>query len=273
MTISDWLIGHEAQVRLSAFLTVFAVLLILQQLWPRREVGGGWHRSATNIALVVIDTALLRLAFPLLAFDLAMRLDERQIGLLHDLPAMPAIVLGVVLLDLIIYWQHRLLHMIPVLWRLHRVHHADIAIDVSTGVRFHPLEIILSVGIKLAVIFLFGIAPLAVLIFELALSIGSLFTHTNLYLPATFERALRWLLVTPEMHRIHHSWHQDEMDSNFGFHLSLWDRIFKSYRDSPRDGHMNMVIGLREFRGAKEQTLKALLLNPFRAAVPADPDP
>lgn len=265
MTFSGWLLEHESQVRLAAFLGVFAILGIAQRLWPRREVAGGWRRRATNIALVIIDTAILRVAFPLLAFDLALNVEQSGGGLLQGLPAMPAVVIGVVLLDAIIYWQHRLLHMIPLLWRMHRVHHADTGFDITTGVRFHPLEMILSMGIKLGIIQLLGIAPLAVLIFELALSLGSLFTHTNLGLPLRFERRLRWLLVTPEMHRIHHSWHRDETDSNFGFHLSVWDRLFGSYRDQPRDGHTQMTIGLHEFRQRRDQSLTALLLNPFRS--------
>lgn len=263
---ASWLIEHEAQVRLAAFLTVFAALFALQRLWPRRSVGGGWRRRATNIALVVIDTAVLRVAFPLLAFDLALRIEQAGTGLMSSLPAATAIIAGVLLLDVVIYWQHRLLHAVPVLWRLHRVHHADTGFDVSTGVRFHPLEIVLSMAIKLGVIALFAIPALAVLIFELALSIGSLFTHANLYLPPALDRRLRWLMVTPEMHRIHHSWHRDETDSNFGFHLSLWDRVFGSYRQQPRDGHEGMVIGLHEFREKDDQSLIALLLNPFRNA-------
>ena len=264
MNISDWLIDHEAQARLFAFLVSFALLLVLQRLWPRRKVDGGWRRSATNTALVIIDTAVLRLAFPLLAFDLSIRLADREVGLLQALPDFPAIVLGVLILDVAIYWQHRLHHAIPILWRLHRVHHADRGFDVTTGVRFHPLEIAVSMAIKLGIIALFGIAPMAVLIFEIALSVGALFTHTNLYIPATFERVLRWVLVTPEMHRVHHSWHRDETNSNFSFHLSLWDRVFRSYRHEPRDGHVNMTIGLTDFRNDEEQTLVSLLLNPFR---------
>lgn len=269
MNIAEWLIDHEAQARLFAFLVSFALLLALQRLWPRRGVSGGWRRSATNIALVVVDTAVLRLAFPLLAFDLSIRLAEREVGLLQALPELPAIVLGVLILDVAIYWQHRLNHMIPLLWRLHRVHHADTSIDVTTGVRFHPLEIAVSMAIKLGIIALFGIAPLAVLIFEIMLSVGSLFTHTNVYLPATFERVLRWVLVTPEMHRIHHSWHPDETNSNFSFHLSLWDHVFRSYRHEPRDGHTDMTIGLSDFRSDREQSFLSLLLNPFRTPMAA----
>jgi sterol desaturase/sphingolipid hydroxylase (fatty acid hydroxylase superfamily) len=260
-----WLLEHEAQVRLATFLLVFAALIMLQQFRPRRNVPGGWRRFTTNIALVVLGTAILRVAFPLLAVGLAVRIDESGGGVLGVLPPVVGVTVGVILLDLVIYWQHRLLHRIPLLWRLHRVHHADTGFDVSTGVRFHPLEIVLSMVIKLGAILLFGIAPLAVLIFELALSAGSLFTHANLCLPAGFERRLRWLLVTPEMHRVHHSWHRDETDSNFSFHLSLWDRVFGTYRDQPRDGHVQMVIGLPEFRNSRDQSLAALLLNPWRA--------
>lgn len=263
--MSDWLLGHEAQLRLAAFLSVFALLIAFQRLRPRRDVGGGWRRSATNLSLVVIDTLILRLAFPLLAFDLALRLEERDGGLLHGLPGWAGITAGVILLDVAIYWQHRILHMVPLLWRLHRVHHADTGFDVTTGVRFHPFEIALSMGIKLGLIALLGVPALAVLIFEVLLSAGSLFTHANIELPDRFERRLRWLVVTPEMHRIHHSVHRDETDSNFGFHLSLWDRLFGSYRADPRDGHTRMAIGLPEFRDRRDQSLWALLLNPFRA--------
>lgn len=264
--MADWLLGHEAQVRLAAFLGVFALLIVAQRIWPRRDVPGGWRRSLVNVTLVVIDTAILRVAFPLLAFDLALELEEGRHGPLNALPQAAGVVLGLLVLDVAIYWQHRLLHMIPLLWRLHRVHHADTGFDTTTGVRFHPIEIVLSMAIKLGIIFLLGIPALAVLIFEILLSAGSLFTHANLYLPPGFEKRLRWLFVTPEMHRVHHSWHRDETDSNFGFHLSVWDRIFRSYRDQPRDGHTKMTIGLHEFRERKEQTLLALLLNPFRAS-------
>ncbi len=267
VTMSEWLLSNEAQVRLTAFLSVFAVMIILQNLLPRREVGGGWRRNVTNVALVIVGTILLRVAFPLLAFDLAVDLQQLDAGLLQGLPDAAAVITGVLLLDVMIYWQHRLMHKIPLLWRLHRVHHADTSFDVTTGVRFHPVEIALSMAIKLGIIYLFGIAPLAVLIFEIALSAGSLFTHANLRMPAVFERRLRWLFVTPEMHRVHHSWYPDETNSNYGFHLSLWDHLFRSYRDQPRDGHTGMTIGLQQYRQPGEQTLVSLLLNPFRRDV------
>jgi sterol desaturase/sphingolipid hydroxylase (fatty acid hydroxylase superfamily) len=272
MNAEAWLMSHEAEVRLLAFLGVFAILLVLQKLWPRREVGGGWRRRATNVALIIVGTLVLRFAFPVLAFDIAIRMQQSSSGLLQGMPTLLAIIVGILILDVAIYWQHRIFHAVPLLWRLHRVHHADTSFDVTTGVRFHPLEIVLSMGIKLGIIVVFGIAPIAVLIFEIALSAGSLFTHSNLRMPAGFERPLRWFVVTPEMHRIHHSWHRDETDSNFSFHLSLWDRIFGSYRDKPRDGHTRMTIGLHEFRDLQEQSFAALLLNPFRTATSAERD-
>ncbi len=169
------------------------------------------------MSLVVIDTLILRVAFPVLAFDLAIRLESSGNGLNGALPYWTAVTAGVILLDFAIYWQHRLLHKIPFLWRLHRMHHADLGFDVTTAVRFHPLEIVLSMAIKLGLIALLGIPALGVLIFEVLLSAGSLFTHANIRLPAAFEHRLRWLLVTPEMHRIHHSVHKDETNSNFAF--------------------------------------------------------
>lgn len=263
-TTTTWALEHEAQLRLGVFLGLFGLVLIAQRLRPLRALPGGWRRGATNIALVVVDTALLRVAFPLLAFDLALSLDDAGRGLLRSLPPAAAIVAGVVLLDVAIYWQHRILHIVPIFWRLHRVHHADIGFDVTTGVRFHPLEIVLSMLVKLGLIAVLGVPPLAVLIFELALSAGSLFTHANFSLPTRVDHALRWVFVTPDMHRIHHSVHKDETNSNFGFHLSVWDRLFGSYRAQPRDDQHEMAIGLEEYRDSREQTLWALLLNPFR---------
>lgn len=262
--LSGWLLTNEPQFRLTIFLSVFALLILAQRLRPLREVPGGWRRSLTNLTLVFIDTAILRVAFPLLAFDLALDIERSGRGMLNDLPAWAGILAGVILLDVAIYWQHRLLHMIPLLWRMHRVHHADTGFDVTTAVRFHPLEIVLSMIIKLGLIALLGVPALAVLIFEIALSAGALFTHANIRLPARFEHRLRWLFVTPDMHRIHHSVYPDETNSNFGFHLSLWDRVFGSYRDAPRDGQATMTIGLEEFREPADQSLAALLLNPFR---------
>lgn len=264
--MSDWLLAHEPQVRLAAFLAMLAILILWQRLRPRRTVEGGWQRSLTNVSLVVIDTLVLRVGFPLLAFDLALSIEQDGGWLLGEAPAWAGVTAGVIILDLAIYWQHRLLHMLPLLWRLHRTHHADTGFDVTTALRFHPFEVALSMLIKLGLIALLGVPALAVLIFEVLLSAGALFTHANVSLPRTVDRALRWLVVTPEMHRIHHSVHPEETNSNFGFHLSVWDRLFGTYRTEPRDGHVGMSIGLHEFRERRDQTLWSLLLNPFRAA-------
>lgn len=265
LIVLDWLLSHEPQVRLGVFLAVFAILIVFQRVKPRREVAGDWRRKMTNLLLVVVDTAILRVAFPLLAFDLALRLEQTGNGVLHALPAWAGVIAGILLLDVAIYWQHRLLHAVPLLWRLHRVHHADTGFDVTTAVRFHPIEIVVSMGIKLGLIALLGVPALAVLLFEIALNAGSLFTHSNIGLPVKLDRRLRWVFVTPDMHRIHHSVHKDETDSNFGFHLSIWDRVFGSYRERPRDGHTAMQIGLQEYRQQRDQTLWALLLNPLRS--------
>jgi sterol desaturase/sphingolipid hydroxylase (fatty acid hydroxylase superfamily) len=171
--------------------------------------------------------------------------------------------LAVLLLDMAIYWQHRIFHAVPAFWRLHRMHHSDLDFDASTGVRFHPLEILLSMLIKLAVVTLLGADALAVLVFEILLNATSLFEHANLRIPGAVDRRLRLLLVTPDMHRVHHSIHGDEYNRNFGFNFPWWDRLFASYRAQPRDGHVGMTIGLRQFRSAPEQRLDRLLLQPL----------
>lgn len=271
---ADWLVAHADAVRLGVFAIAFAALALAERLWPRRSDARAAARQAVNLGLMLIDTALLRVVFPVMAVGFAAIVAARDGGLLPrlDLPGWAAVAVAFVLLDLVIYWQHRLFHRLPWLWRLHRVHHADLAFDTTLAVRFHPLEILLSMAIKFAAIAVIGAPPLAVLLFELALSVGALFTHADLRLPAAADRALRWLVVTPDMHRVHHSPDRDETDSNYGFHLSLWDRLFASYREAPRGGHRAMTIGLAEFRTPAEQRLHALLLNPFRDASAAAPE-
>ena len=264
--MAECLLHHESAIRLAAFLGVLALLLAAEHRWPRRALPGGWRRRGTHLALVAVDTLALRLAFPVLAIGAAAWGEQRGIGLLPRLspPAWVAVPIGLLLLDLALYWQHRLMHAIPLLWRLHRVHHADTGFDCTTGVRFHPLEILLSMAFKIALVLLFGIPALAVLLFEVVLNAGSLFSHANLALPAALDARLRVLWVTPDMHRVHHSPHRGETDSNFGFHLSCWDRLFGSYRARPRDGHAAMQLGLTRWRAPRDQTLPALLANPFR---------
>jgi sterol desaturase/sphingolipid hydroxylase (fatty acid hydroxylase superfamily) len=262
----DELLAIEAPLRLAAFVAAIALLGLAQWRWPARGDARLGARQARNLGLVFIDTALVRLAFPVLAVAFALDMQARGVGLLNvvDAPWWLAVPAAVLLLDLAIYWQHRLMHAIPLLWRLHRVHHSDLGFDLTTGVRFHPFEIAISMGIKLGLIALLGAHPLAVLTFELLLSLGSLFTHTDIALPKRLDSALRWVFVTPSMHRIHHSIRRNETDSNYGFHLSIWDRLFRSYTIEPAEDERRMPIGIEAFREAREQTVMALLLQPFR---------
>lgn len=180
------------------------------------------------------------------------------------LPTWVELVLVVLLLDLAIYLQHRVFHYVPVLWRLHRMHHADLDVDVTTGARFHPIEILLSLGIKFVVVVSLGASPVAVLIFEILLNATSMFNHSNVRLPGSLEPVLRALVVTPDMHRVHHSILRRETDSNFGFNFPWWDRLFGTYRPQPEAGHDAMTLGIEQFRDSKEQRLDRMLTQPFR---------
>ena len=220
--------------------------------------------------MAVLDTVLGRIVAPTGAVGLALFAEERGWGLFNmvALPVWLELLLALFLLDLAIYLQHRLFHYVPVLWRLHRMHHADLDVDVTTGARFHPLEILLSLGIKFLVVVPLGAPPLAVLLFEIALNATSMFNHTNVWLPPAIERLLRWLVVTPDMHRVHHSIIRRETDSNFGFNFPWWDRLFGTYRPRPEAGHEAMTLGTEQFRNSKELRLDRMLTQPFRD----DPD-
>lgn len=262
----SFLLENEAIIRVGGFGAALVLLGLLQWRFSLRGDSRPARRQLTNVALVVIDTLLLRLAFPVLAVAFAASLHASGTGLLGavDAPFWLEFIVAVVLLDLAIYWQHRLFHKIPLFWRFHRVHHADRGFDLTTGIRFHPAEIALSMLIKFGVVWLVGAHPAAVLIFEIVLNLGSLWTHTDLALPAKIDRRLRWLIVTPSMHRIHHSTLRYETDSNYGFHLSIWDRLFASYTRYPQRPEKTMPIGLNKYRDDRDQGLLALLLNPFR---------
>ena len=266
MNAATFAVANEAGLRLAGFALALLVLLFAQWRWPARRDGRPALRQLNNLGLVVLGTLVLRLAFPLLAVSLAIQVERSGGGLFGvlDAPRWLEFALAVLLLDLAIYWQHRLHHRIPVLWRLHRVHHSDLAFDVTTGIRFHPLEIAVSMALKLGLVWLLGPSPAAVVVFELLLSLGSLFTHADFALPAHVDRRLRALLVTPSMHRIHHSVRREETDSNYGFHLSLWDRLFRSYRAAPLQPESSMPIGLPAFRQPEDQRLSALLLQPLK---------
>lgn len=263
--ITDWLLLNEPALRLGVFLGLFAALAWLEWRYPRRPAGVRRHRWWTNLALLAIDGLVLRLFFPLLAVGAAAWAQAADVGLFNvwTVPWALAVVLCLLALDLAIWAQHLLMHRVPVLWRLHRMHHCDLAFDVTTGMRFHPLEIVLSMGLKMALVVVLGAPVAAVVAFEVLLNATSLFNHANLHLPAGADRVLRWLVVTPDMHRVHHSVHRPETDSNYGFNLPWWDRLFGTYRAQPRDGHEGMCIGLEAFRSRREQTLRLLLIQPF----------
>ncbi|MEE9300326.1 MAG: sterol desaturase family protein [Alphaproteobacteria bacterium] len=259
-------LAHEPTIRLAAFLGLLALIAVWEALRPRRALAAPkTPRWLSNFGLVALDSLVLRFAFPLLAIDLALTAEERGFGLFNLVPAPRwlAIVATVLVLDLVIYLQHRAFHAVPLLWRLHMVHHTDRGFDVSTGVRFHPVEITLSMGIKMAIVALLGAPASGVLVFEVFLSATSLFNHGNVFLLPAVDRYLRLIVVTPDMHRVHHSIDPVETNSNYGFNLPWWDRLFGSYRAQPAAGHERMTIGLEQFPEARRLLLHHLLILPF----------
>ena len=265
----DLIVEFEPQVRLSAFLGVFVLVALWELAAPRRPLRvSKVVRWTSNIGIVVVDTVLLRLAFPLAAAGFAAAVGSLGWGLFNLLswPFWLEIVLAVVVLDLVIYWQHVMFHAVPGLWRLHMVHHADLDCDLTTGIRFHPFEILLSLVIKMAAISVLGAAPLAVILFEIVLSATSIFNHGNVVLPRALDPLLRLVVVTPDMHRVHHSVIANETNSNFGFNLPWWDRLFGTYRAQPAAGHERMTIGLEQFRDPRRQWLWHMLALPFTGA-------
>jgi sterol desaturase/sphingolipid hydroxylase (fatty acid hydroxylase superfamily) len=264
----------ESVVRLSLFFGLFVLFAIVEALWPRKPlISPKPSRWFGNLSIPIGNAVLLRLVFTaigLSAVGFAALVQANQIGLLHlvNMPQALGVVLGFLVLDAAIYGQHLVLHKIPLLWRLHRMHHADTDIDVTTGLRFHPLEILVSMAFKFAVIALLGIGPLTVLVFEIVLNATSMFNHANMSLPPALDRLLRLVVVTPDMHRVHHSVHTAEYNHNFGFNLPWWDRLFGTYQDQPVDGHMGMAIGLPTYREARWRSVGHLLRIPFDEDTP-----
>src|SRR6266516_7269259 len=264
------LFAYEPLVRLGIFAAVFVAMAVWELLTPRRPqaIGRNW-RWPNNLGVLAVDALLVRVLLPITAVGLALVAEAHGFGLFNiiALPAWASIVLSVILLDLAIYLQHVLFHAVPALWRLHRMHHADLAFDVTTGVRFHPIEILLSMLIKLAVVAALGAPALAVVLFEVVLNATSMFNHGNVRIPERLDRMLRWIVVTPDMHRVHHSVEAHETNSNFGFNLPWWDRMFGTYRSQPAAGHDAMRIGIEQFRDRSELRLDRMLLQPFREGV------
>lgn len=264
--MSDVIFSNEPLIRLSAFLGVFSLMALWETASPRRRRDiPRLLRWSGNLGLVAINTALLRVAFPILAVGAAMLAAEQGWGLFNriELPTWLALLVSVALLDFAVYAQHVIFHFVPWFWRLHRLHHADLDFDVTTALRFHPLEIMLSMVIKLAVVVLLGAPPVAVVVFEILLNAIAMFNHANLRLPESVDRRLRLFIVTPDMHRVHHSVRREETNSNYGFNLSVWDRIFATYRAQPRDGHEAMTIGTEQFRTPRDLWLDRMLVQPF----------
>lgn len=265
--LSQFLIGNEATIRLAVFLGILTAMALWEVAAPRRrrEIPR-LLRWSNNLGIVVIDTLLVRLTFPVVAVGLATIAQTNGWGLFNiwQIPGWLAVLLAVMLLDLAIYLQHVMFHAVPALWRLHRVHHADLEFDVTTGLRFHPIEILASMGIKLAVVAALGPPAVAVLIFELLLNGSAMFNHANVRLPASVDRWLRLVMVTPDMHRVHHSVIVSETNSNFGFNLPWWDRLLGTYRAQPAKGHTDMDIGIEQFRTRRDLWLDRLLIQPLR---------
>jgi sterol desaturase/sphingolipid hydroxylase (fatty acid hydroxylase superfamily) len=266
--------SNEPLVRLAFFLGVFVVVAVWEAMAPRRQRQLARRvRWPSNLGIVALNTALVRLLLPTTAVAFALLGEQRGWGLLNnvDLLRWPAIVLAVLALDLAIYLQHVLFHAVPALWRLHRMHHADLDFDVTTGARFHPIEIAASMVLKLAAIAALGAPSEAVLVFEILLNGTAMFNHANIRLPAGCDGVLRWIVVTPDMHRVHHSIVPQETNSNFGFNVPWWDRLFGTYRAQPVAGHEAMTIGIEQFRLPREQWLDRMLTQPFRGDAAAYP--
>ena len=265
--MSRFIFSYEAYTRLGFFFGIFAAMAFWEILIPRRKLTTSKAmRWANNLSINIIDTLTVRLLFTAGATGFAVLAQGRGWGLLNllEAPYWAKIIGGVIALDFTIYMQHLIFHFVPLLWRLHMVHHTDLDYDMTTGIRFHPVEIILSMCIKIGAIIFLGVPPLAVLIFEVMLNATSMFNHGNVHIPERVDRVLRFFVVTPDMHRVHHSVIIKEFNSNFGFNLPWWDRLLGTYRAQPAKGHKEMTIGLAHFREASDLNLWSLLALPFR---------
>jgi sterol desaturase/sphingolipid hydroxylase (fatty acid hydroxylase superfamily) len=271
MNVEAFVLHNESAIRLGFFLGVFALVALWETLAPQRTRRlTRLYRWSSNLALVTLNTVLVRLLFPAAAVGVAAFASANGWGLLNHyaVPFWLAVPLAVIAMDFVIWLQHVMFHAVPALWRLHRVHHADLDYDLTTGARFHPIEIVLSMLIKFATIVVLGAPVLAVMVFEVLLNATAMFNHGNIRLPAGVDRVLRWLVVTPDMHRVHHSVEDDESNCNFGFNLTGWDRLFGTYRAQPRGGQQGLVIGIRGHTDPREVArLDGMLTLPFRGEV------
>lgn len=263
--MTDFLIDHENSLRLACFLGLLVLFAGLEVVFPlKSRFFSRKKRWISHLLLTLINSTLLKIIFPLAAVGMARYAAQENIGLLHDLPLWPAFLLSLLALDLMIYGQHVLLHHVPLFWRFHKMHHSDPELDVTAAVRFHPVEIIFSMSLKMTFILLLGPPVVTVIIFEVLLNGLALFNHSNLRLAPAFEKILRLFVVTPAMHWIHHSVEPHETNSNYGFNLSLWDRIFKTYKARPDSGYDGLVQGLNEYRRKPPLDILSLLRLPFK---------
>ena len=269
LDIVNAILANEATLRLTVFFGVLALMMGLEARFPRRaRTHSRKERWPSNIGIVALNSLLARVVFPVAAIGIAALGEANRWGLFNNIgwPFWIGAVVSIVLLDFAIYLQHVMFHAVPALWRLHRMHHADTDFDVTTGARFHPIEIVLSMTIKMAVVAALGAPAVAVLFFEVLLNATAMFNHGNLKLPLGLDRILRWFVVTPDMHRVHHSVLARETNSNFGFNLPWWDRLMGTYAAQPEAGHDGMTIGLGTFRETRELRLDRMLSQPFREA-------
>lgn len=264
--MKQFILDNEPVIRFSFFLGILILMAIWELLAPRRPLTSSKSiRWYSNLGIAFIDSLVLRLLLPVQAVGVALYIGKHGWGILNNvtLPVWATIVLGILGLDLVIYLQHAMFHAIPSFWRLHRVHHTDLDFDVTTGIRFHPIEIFLSMGIKMAAVLVLGASAISVILFEVLLNATSMFNHGNVRLPVRIDRVLRFLVVTPDMHRVHHSVVIQEHNSNFGFNFPWWDRFLGTYQNQPARGHDGITIGLSQFREPKRLTLPWLLILPF----------
>ena len=271
MNVNDFVANHELAIRLGFFFGILTIMGIWEVIAPRRALTvSKVVRWGNNLGIVALNSLILRLIFPAAAVGMAVFADKQGWGIFnyYDTPFWLATLISALALDFIIYLQHVMVHAVPALWRLHRMHHADLDFDLTTGSRFHPIEIILSMLIKFAAIIVLGAPVLAVVIFEVLLNATAMFNHSNVRLPIGLDRFIRWIVVTPDMHRVHHSIEDDEANSNFGFNSPWWDRLFGTYRAQPRQGHTGMTIGIHKFRDPNQVAwLPGMLALPFRGKV------
>ncbi|MBL1142526.1 MAG: sterol desaturase family protein [Proteobacteria bacterium] len=264
--LQTFFIEYQAELRMISFVALIVMFAGLEIIWPRRATDNNSRfRRMNNILLLSVNFVAVRFLVPLASFQVALIADEKDVGLLNQLtlPLFPSVLLTIIIFDFLIYIQHVVFHKLAFLWRVHRVHHTDLEFDVTTGIRFHPIEIILSMFYKLIAVYLIGPLAFSIILYEIMLNAAALFSHSNILLNAKLERILRAIFVTPDMHRIHHSVIRNETDSNYGNIFSIWDKVFKTYTPLPEAGYDDMAIGLDKYRNPASGQVLQLLINPF----------